>query len=55
MREVLEVDNMAGDGEYSLEGGQRIGKVKQNVEGNDDVYSPLTDQFGESRMFFYQF
>ena len=37
MREVLEVDNVAGDGEYSLERGQRITKVKQNVEGNDDL------------------
>jgi hypothetical protein len=33
----LEVDNVAGDGEYSLEQGQRIAKVKQNVEGNDDL------------------
>lgn len=37
MREVLEVDNVAGDGEYSLERGQRIAKVKQNMERNDDL------------------
>lgn len=51
MGEILEVDDVAYDGEYGLKEWERIREVKNNMEEYDSIYSSLTDLLGKSAMF----